>query len=101
MVLGDADPVEAELLDKAHPVDHLAISVGSGLRVVFPGRHGPFARQVWRQDIAAGFEIRDFHGITREAHRGERTALSLPSSLAPSRLLRQPGSPKRWDRATI
>ena len=40
MVLGDADPVEAELLDEAHPLDHAAIGLGAGLRVVGAGGTG-------------------------------------------------------------
>jgi hypothetical protein len=32
-VFGDADPVEAELLDEADPLDHAAIGLGADLRV--------------------------------------------------------------------
>jgi hypothetical protein len=74
MVLGDADPVEAERLDEFNPLDHAAIGFGAGLRVVGVGRHRPFARQVRRRNVAAGFEIRHFHGSIRDALWGGMTA---------------------------
>ena len=76
VVLGDADPVEAERLDEFHPLDHAAIGFGSGRGVVGGGGHRPFARQVRRRDVAAGFEIRHFHGSVRDGLGGGMTALS-------------------------
>ena len=40
MVLGEADPVEAELLDKSSALDHAVIGLGAGRRVVGAGGTG-------------------------------------------------------------
>jgi hypothetical protein len=44
VMLGDADPVEAEILDELEPLDHAAIGASAGLGVVDAGRHRPFRR---------------------------------------------------------
>ena len=61
MVLRQADPVEAELLDKPGALDHAVKGFGADLRVIGAGRHRPFARQIGRHRVAAGFEERDLH----------------------------------------
>jgi hypothetical protein len=44
VVLGDANPVEAERLDILHPFDHAAIGLCSSFAVIGVGRHRPFGR---------------------------------------------------------
>ena len=44
MVLGQADPIEAELLDEADPLDHAAIDVGAGGLIIGAGGHRPNRR---------------------------------------------------------
>src|SRR6516225_523569 len=61
MVLGDADPVEPQLLDIPAALDHAAKGAQARLAVVDTGRHRPFPRQVRGRVVAAGFEIRDLH----------------------------------------
>ena len=62
MVLRQADPVEAQLLDKAGALDHAAIGLGAHRRVVGRRWHRPFARHIGRTRVAPSFEERDFHG---------------------------------------
>src|ERR1700761_4444561 len=61
MVLGEADPIEAQRLDEFHPLDHAAKRLATDCGIVVGRWHRPFARQVWRGRVAAGFEVRDFH----------------------------------------
>ena len=57
MVLGDTDPVEAELLDIERPVDHALVSLGAGIGIVSRRRDGPFSRHCRRHLVARGFKI--------------------------------------------
>src|SRR6516165_2385187 len=61
VVLGDADPVEPQLLDIPAALDHAAKGAQARLAVVRAGRHRPLPRQVGRRVVAAVFEIRDLH----------------------------------------
>jgi hypothetical protein len=61
VVLGHADPVEAQLLNQLDPFDHSAIGLRSGLVVIGIGRHRPFGRQSARRTIMGGLKKRDFH----------------------------------------
>src|SRR5262245_59389871 len=66
MMLGNTDPVETELLDIKHPVDHALIGPRAGVGIVSRRRHRPFGRLIRRHLIARGFEIGDLHRSTRE-----------------------------------
>ncbi len=78
MMLGQADPVEAELLDEPNPLDHAAISLRPSFAVISVGRHRPGPRHGARRMIARGFEIGDFHRGDRPALTGrERAAAPL------------------------
>ena len=70
VVLGDADPVEAQLLHELHALDHAAEGFGADGGVIGGGRHRPFAREVGGRDVAAGFEVGDFHGCRSRNARG-------------------------------
>jgi hypothetical protein len=61
VVLGDAHPVEAELLDVLEPLDHALEGLRAGVAIVRPGGHRPFGRQRLRRQVARGLEERDLH----------------------------------------
>src|SRR5690349_8101438 len=67
MVLGQANPVEAELLDKAGAFDHALKRLGAERRIVGGRGHRPFARQVGGYCVAAGFKKRDLHCVVLPA----------------------------------
>src|SRR5262245_831319 len=62
VVLGDAHPVEAQLLDELEARAHVPIGLGAGLVVVRPRWHRPLRRQGAWGTVARGFEERDLHG---------------------------------------
>src|SRR6058998_2419129 len=71
-MLGDADPVKAQLLDVLETLDHALIGPGAGVTVVRPGGHRPLGLQRLRRAVARGFEERDLHGrrgVTSSARR--------------------------------
>src|SRR5215469_17647748 len=76
MMLGNADPVKAELFDKSHAVDHAMKRPCADFGVVRGGRYRPLARNV-RRYITACFEIRNLHDATREATCGPYLLLAL------------------------
>jgi hypothetical protein len=57
MVLGQADPVETQLLDMAHPVDHALIGFGTGFGIISPGRYRPLRRNRRRHLVTRSFKI--------------------------------------------
>ena len=94
MVLGQADPVEAELLDKPGSLDHALKRLGAEFGVIGGRRHRPFARQVGRDRIAAGFEKRDLHRRILPAARYGRAEFRPTEAIIPGHRWRDGASPQ-------